>query len=318
VTFLFDLDGTICTDTNGNYPEARPIRRRIRRINALRRAGERIILWTARGTLTGVNWRQLTESQLRQWGVKYDELIFGKPPADFYVCDKAVSVEAWDQQYPGENSHGRARQITHWSRIEIIKLREIYPHLFEEEFPVIFPGRTNSSLKAKALVLGVTKSARKVIFARHFESDELGGYVSGLVDGEGWFAVSLKRKGEIVHCNPKFGMSLRKDDVGVLEFLRNYFGCGNINFAPRPNPQHSPTAIFCISGMYNVLWSVVPHFLRYPLRAKKAKDFTTWHEIVKLAAEHFNQSRWPNESRDRMRGLYRKLLADKAYREPSV
>ena len=317
MTFLFDVDGTICTETNGNYPEARPIRGRIRRINALHRRGERIIFWTARGTLSGVSWRELTESQLRKWGVKYDDLIFGKPPADLYVCDKAISVQAWDQQYPGENSHGRPRQISHWSQAEMVKLRVIYPHLFEEELPIIFPGRTYSSLKAKALMLGVTKSSRKVMFPRNFESDELGGYVSGLVDGEGWFAVSLKRKGDVVHCNPKFGMLLRKDDIGILEFLRNYFGCGRINFRPSQNPRHAPAAIFCVSGMYNVLWSVVPHFLRYPLRAKKSRDFTTWLEIVKLAAQHFNKSHWPDGAREQMRALYRRLLVGKEYREHS-
>src|SRR3990167_1122975 len=85
----------------------------------------------------------------------------------------------------------RPRQISHWSQAEMVKLRVIYPHLFEEELPIIFPWRTYSSLKAKALMMGVTKSSRKVMFPRNFESDELGGYVSGLVVGEGWFAVSL-------------------------------------------------------------------------------------------------------------------------------
>ena len=67
-----------------------------------------------------------------------------------------------------------------------------------------------------------------------------------------------------------------------------------------------------------MLWSVVPHFLRYPLRAKKSRDFTTWLEIVKLAAQHFNKSHWPDGAREQMRALYRRFLVGKEYREESA
>ena len=30
----------------------------------------------------------ITKKQLKKWGVKYDELIFGKPSYDFFVDDK--------------------------------------------------------------------------------------------------------------------------------------------------------------------------------------------------------------------------------------
>ena len=90
-TIAFDLDGTLCTLTNGIYENAVPFSERIRHVNELRMQGNRILIFTARGATTGKNFRALTEMQLKNWGVSYDELLFGKPHFDLLVDDKAVS-----------------------------------------------------------------------------------------------------------------------------------------------------------------------------------------------------------------------------------
>jgi len=59
-------------------------------VNELYKQGHEIALFTARGTTTGIDWRELTESQLKQFGVSYHRLIFGKPHADLYVDDKGA------------------------------------------------------------------------------------------------------------------------------------------------------------------------------------------------------------------------------------
>jgi CMP-N-acetylneuraminic acid synthetase len=51
-----------------------------------------IILWTSRGTVTQIDWREHTEKQLANYGVKYHELRLKKPMYDFWVDDKAVVV----------------------------------------------------------------------------------------------------------------------------------------------------------------------------------------------------------------------------------
>jgi len=94
-TFCFDLDGTLCTNTWGDYDSARPFPWAIERVNALARAGHRILIFTARGGTTGIDWRERTEAQLMTWGVRYDELILGKPQADVYVDDRTHHVDAW-------------------------------------------------------------------------------------------------------------------------------------------------------------------------------------------------------------------------------
>lgn len=93
--YCFDIDGTLCTNTNGSYEKAEPYPDIIAQVNALYDAGHRIILFTARGSTTGIDWRELTEKQMRRWGVKYYELLLGKPHADVYIDDKAIHPRQW-------------------------------------------------------------------------------------------------------------------------------------------------------------------------------------------------------------------------------
>lgn len=90
--YCFDLDGTLCTNTNGFYEEALPFEERIKIVNQLHSEGNKIIINTARGSTTGIDWREKTIDQLKKWSVEYDELYVGlKINADLYIDDKAVN-----------------------------------------------------------------------------------------------------------------------------------------------------------------------------------------------------------------------------------
>jgi hypothetical protein len=65
----------------------------IRRINKLYDSGDTIVYWTARGTGSGIDWREVTEEQFERWGVKYHELKFGKPIYDVFIDDKNINSE---------------------------------------------------------------------------------------------------------------------------------------------------------------------------------------------------------------------------------
>ena len=90
--YCFDLDGTICRDTQGDYRQATPYPEIVAAVNRLRCEGHQILIFTARGAGTGTDWKDVTQRQLAEWGVTYDRLHFGKPPADVYVDDKAVNI----------------------------------------------------------------------------------------------------------------------------------------------------------------------------------------------------------------------------------
>lgn len=100
-----DIDGTICSEMfirpkkRKHYEAAVPFKDRIAKINELYDAGNEIHYWTARGATSGVDWRELTEQQLNEWGCKYHELHVGdKPHFDMYICDKSFNSETWFTQ----------------------------------------------------------------------------------------------------------------------------------------------------------------------------------------------------------------------------
>ena len=94
-TYCFDLDGTLCTLTDGDYEKAEPIIDRIQKVNKLYDEKNTIIINTARGFVTGTNWEEVTKKQLSDWNVKYNYLYFNNPAADFYIDDKALEIENW-------------------------------------------------------------------------------------------------------------------------------------------------------------------------------------------------------------------------------
>jgi CMP-N,N'-diacetyllegionaminic acid synthase len=98
-TFCFDIDGVIASIIPDNdYAKSTPIIENIDLINSLFINGNYIILNTARGSKTGLDWIELTEIQMKKWGVLYHELIVGvKPSADFYIDDKFIDIEILKQ-----------------------------------------------------------------------------------------------------------------------------------------------------------------------------------------------------------------------------
>ena len=70
-----DIDETICqSPEDRNYSKAQPVKERIEKINKLFDEGNTIVYWTARGTMTGIDWYQVTQKQFDIWGVKYHDL----------------------------------------------------------------------------------------------------------------------------------------------------------------------------------------------------------------------------------------------------
>ena len=98
----FDLDGVLCSQTDGQYENAVANPEAVQLVNRLHERGFHIIIYTAR--FMGRNNQdliaaykqgyELTRSQLRRWGVKYHELFLGKPAFDLLVDDRAVFYQA--------------------------------------------------------------------------------------------------------------------------------------------------------------------------------------------------------------------------------
>ena len=105
--YCIDIDGTLTEPHKGTPFEAIPIPSRIEKVNKLFDEGATIYLMTARGFVhsstrypddilaqqreADYHVRSRTEKQLKEWGVKYTKLFFGKPRAWVYVDDRAIN-----------------------------------------------------------------------------------------------------------------------------------------------------------------------------------------------------------------------------------
>ena len=101
MVYVFDIDGTICHNTDSDYENSIPIQGRIDKVNQLYQDGHTVIFQTARGMGRSENsvafahakFFEFTKGQLDSWGVKYHSLFLGKPAGDFYIDDKGIRDE---------------------------------------------------------------------------------------------------------------------------------------------------------------------------------------------------------------------------------
>ena len=65
MNIFVDIDETICRYVDERYyPHAIPIQENINKINKLFGEGHKITYYTARGSVTGINWYDITKEQL--------------------------------------------------------------------------------------------------------------------------------------------------------------------------------------------------------------------------------------------------------------
>lgn len=117
-----------------------------------------------------------------------------------------------------------------------------------------------------------------------------GDFVAGLVEGEGCFAIQYRReaksarKGSPVYFRwlALFAIVFRKDDVSLLEMIKNTLGCGSIGFS-RDTVRFQVQDIKVLEGV------IVPFFERFQLYGRKRQDFELWKEAVVLLANRWGK-----------------------------
>lgn len=101
LVFCFDLDNTLVSYPKiaGDYSTVEPLQNNIDFCNSMYNMGYKIVIHTARrmktclGDVNKVREQieQITIKKLKDFGVEYHEIVFGKPYADFYIDDLAVN-----------------------------------------------------------------------------------------------------------------------------------------------------------------------------------------------------------------------------------
>lgn len=125
---VFDIDDTISrVKVKGDYAGAEEITAVTDKLRSLKEAGHTIVLHTARGMVscggdTGKAIKK-NEETLVKWladhAIPYDEIWWGKPYADVYVDDKAVSAEDFTREGVNEMRGFSGARVTRIGRMVV-------------------------------------------------------------------------------------------------------------------------------------------------------------------------------------------------------
>ena len=110
----------------------------------------------------------------------------------------------------------------------------------------------------------------------------LSAYISGYVDGEGCFTVSIAPRATLVvgwEVRPSFSVSQNGDRAEVLYAIQTYFGCGSI----RPD-RSDKTLKWETRRLDDLVDRVLPHFVAFPLLSGKRYDFERFAVICSSMA----------------------------------
>ena len=122
-----------------------------------------------------------------------------------------------------------------------------------------------------------------------YSREFLSAYISGYVDGEGCFTVSISPRAKLLvgwEVRPSFSVSQNGDRAEVLYALQAYFGCGSI----RPD-RSDKTLKWETRKLDDLVERVVPHFVRFPLLSGKQLDFERFAIVCRLMADGEHRSR---------------------------
>jgi hypothetical protein len=116
-------------------------------------------------------------------------------------------------------------------------------------------------------------------------------YVSGFVDGEGCFSVSIRPHPSAPHgwfIQPVFQVYQHRDNAAILEALREYLGCGTLV----PKGPNSSVITYSVHSRKDLRGIVFPFFDAHPLASRKREDYEKFREIVLRLdrKEHFSES----------------------------
>ena len=119
---------------------------------------------------------------------------------------------------------------------------------------------------------------------------DLPSYISGYVDGEGCFSVSIAPKPTLLvgwEVRPSVSVSQNGDRSEVLLLIQRYFDCGTL----RPD-RSDRTLKWEVRSLPLLRDRIVPHFYTYPLLSGKRQDFELFADICRRMAR--GEHRYPD------------------------
>lgn len=110
------------------------------------------------------------------------------------------------------------------------------------------------------------------------DSESLHYYLTGFVDGEGSFSISVHRHptrfGWVI--DPMFHVYQHKDNAFILYIFKKTFQCGYVS-TKGGNPN---CYVYCVDNTKQLIGRIIPFFEQYSLIGEKHNNFSLFREIV--------------------------------------
>ena len=113
-------------------------------------------------------------------------------------------------------------------------------------------------------------------------------YITGLVEGEGCFCISISK-----HKTNKIGLEVRPmfevemviEDKPLLEKVKEHFKCGQIYELSYERYGWRPHVKYAVKSQKEIKEKIIPFFEKYPPVGKKKKDFKYFCKAFKIIDE---------------------------------
>ena len=133
----------------------------------------------------------------------------------------------------------------------------------------------------------VIMNAVRKISRKALSREQLGFFLSGFVEGEGSFNISLRRKADYkVNWQVVMSFNVSQKDPAILFLLKEQLECGIIKVRKRDSLYS-----FDVTNPKDIIQKVIPYFQKYPVQSiSKQKNFSIFSEIASLMnkGEHRN------------------------------
>jgi hypothetical protein len=130
-----------------------------------------------------------------------------------------------------------------------------------------------------------------------------GHWLAGFIDGEGCFILSPTGHG---YFYARFHIKVRDDDADIILQAYEAPGLGNVYYRPHKNSTSNPAIVWQIQKQSECR-QFVKFLERFPLRAKKKRDFEIWKEALGELQQN-------SRDRPKLRYLNEKLKFIRRYR----
>src|SRR3989344_4886989 len=110
-------------------------------------------------------------------------------------------------------------------------------------------------------------------------------WITGFVDGEGCFSVSVFKNATTVagvQIFPEFVVTQGAKSLLALKNLQDFFSCGRIYENRRKDNHRENLYRYCVRSRKDLQEKIIPFFKKYPLKTSKQQDFLVFCKVMDM------------------------------------